>query len=245
MQDLSNRRHSRDMRRSIESIHSIAMPDDGPFGDPAVSLDISGSQGTVINPHLPVAGTARFRYDFWKNVRVGDFVRVKNDDEIPADLLILATSDNDGACYVETKNLDGETNLKVRQALKCGQRIRHSHDCEKAQFWIETEPAHANLYSFNGVAKWYDYNSPDYDDSYPENSPVGFEAVTINNVLLRGCSLRNTDWVIGVALLLALKLKLCSMPVKLLPRRVEFLVSLIGPSFATLPFCLSFASFLV
>ena len=37
---------------------------------------------------------------------------------IPADLLILNTSDVKGAAYVETKNLDGETNLKIKSANK-------------------------------------------------------------------------------------------------------------------------------
>ena len=38
-------------------------------------------------------------------------------EEIPADLIILATSNEDALCYVQTSNLDGETNLKTRFAL--------------------------------------------------------------------------------------------------------------------------------
>lgn len=171
-----------------------------------------GFKGTIINPKTVPTGNARFRYDYWKNVRVGDFVRVHNNDEIPADLLILSTSDSDGACYVETKNLDGETNLKVRQALKCGQMIKHSSDCERAEFWIESEKAHANLYSFNGVCKWRDHsvdpselnsangNSQFYDGPIEDDKTICSEPISINNILLRGCSLRNTKWIIGVVL---------------------------------------------
>ncbi|KZV80365.1 hypothetical protein EXIGLDRAFT_630413, partial [Exidia glandulosa HHB12029] len=45
-------------------------------------------------------------------VEVGDILLLRNDDQIPADVVVLATSDpqGDGLCYVETKNLDGETN---------------------------------------------------------------------------------------------------------------------------------------
>ena len=75
-----------------------------------------------------------FKKDAWKSLLVGDFIRIYNDDELPADVIVLSTSDADGACNVETKNLDGETNLKVRQALRCGRTLRHARDCERAEF---------------------------------------------------------------------------------------------------------------
>ncbi|KAF5097525.1 hypothetical protein D0Z00_002357 [Geotrichum galactomycetum] len=161
---------------------------------------IQGNPDSVLDPHRQISGKAKFKRDFWKNIRVGDFIRVQNNEEIPADMIVIATSDADGACYVETKNLDGETNLKVRQALKCGQGIKHSPDCERAEFWIESEKAHPNLYSFNGVAKWYQYNTPGFDRNSSVKPPIGSEPISINNMLLRGCSLRNTKWIIGVVL---------------------------------------------
>lgn len=150
--------------------------------------------GSVIDPQITPAGEAKFKRDYWKNVRVGDFVRIYNDEEIPADIIILSTSDSDGACYVETKNLDGETNLKVRHALYASRGIRHAKDCETAVFTLESEHPHANLYSYGGVIKWMQK-----DAKFPEKegTPMA-EPVSINNMLLRGCTLRNTDWAIGV-----------------------------------------------
>ena len=150
--------------------------------------------GSLINPNLHVEGKARFHRDFWKNVQVGDFVRIYNDDQIPADVVILSTSDPDGACYVETKNLDGETNLKVRHALRSGRKIKHARDCEKTEFVIESEPPQPNLYQYSAVARWNQRN-PKLPDS--EGEPMA-EPISINNLLLRGCNLRNTDWVLGV-----------------------------------------------
>ncbi|KAK7840839.1 phospholipid-transporting atpase 3 [Quercus suber] len=54
----------------------------------------------------------------WKKLQVGDIVRVKQDGFFPADLLFLASTNSDGVCYIETANLDGETNLKIRKALE-------------------------------------------------------------------------------------------------------------------------------
>ncbi len=150
----------------------------------------------VINHNIPAAGAARFAKDAWKSLQVGDFVRIYNDDELPADVIILSTSDPDGACYVETKNLDGETNLKVRQALRCGRALKHARDCERAQFVVESEAPQPNLYKYNGAIKWQQAQSQDLE-AEPEEMT---EPITIDNILLRGSNLRNTEWVLGVIL---------------------------------------------
>jgi phospholipid-translocating ATPase len=152
--------------------------------------------GTVLDMSKQTPGKARFKRDQWKSLQVGDFVRLYNEDPIPADIVILSTSDPDGACYVETKGLDGETNLKVRQALHCGRQIRHARDCEKAEFVIESEAPHANLYSYNGAVRW-DQRDPRFPEA-PRKEMV--EPITINNILLRGCNLKSTEWVLGVVL---------------------------------------------
>jgi len=150
--------------------------------------------GSLIDPTKPVTEKAGFKKDYWKNVQVGDFVRIYNEDQIPADVVILSTSDPDGACYVETKNLDGETNLKVRQALHSGRNVKHARDCERTAFVIESEPPHDNLYQYSGVVRWKQRDPKNAE--LPGNDMA--EPISINNLLLRGCSLRNTEWVLAV-----------------------------------------------
>ena len=152
--------------------------------------------GNVINPTAEAAGKAHFKRDFWKNVQVGDFVRIFNNDQVPADIVVLATSDPEGGCYVETKNLDGETNLKPRVSLRCGREIKHPRDCERAEFMIDSEPPHANLYQYEGTIRWKQHDAANPD--VPPHDMV--EPISISNLLLRGCSIKNTKWVLGVVL---------------------------------------------
>ncbi|RUS20286.1 hypothetical protein BC937DRAFT_95535 [Endogone sp. FLAS-F59071] len=148
--------------------------------------------------------TSRWCETLWEEVRVGDLVYLGNDEAVPADIIILATSEPDGLCYVETQNLDGETNLKIRRSLNATNELRTPADCEKAQFYIESEPPHANLYSYNGVLRWSITNEEDgeSDDEYsnPGVAHTKTEAITHNEILLRGHVLRNTGFVIGLVM---------------------------------------------
>jgi P-type E1-E2 ATPase len=57
----------------------------------------------------------------WYELEVGNIVKVSSRETVPADLVILGVAEKQepaqGVCYVETKSLDGETNLKLRQAM--------------------------------------------------------------------------------------------------------------------------------
>lgn len=116
---------------------------------------------------------------------------LRDNEQIPADIVVLSTSNADSLAFVETKNLDGETNLKVRKALKATSSVNSEEDLEHAHFMVDSEPPHANLYSYNGVLK---YRPPPDGKDYEEKQ----EAITINELLLRGCMIRNTKWVIGL-----------------------------------------------
>lgn len=164
---------------------------DNPFKDQRDSFQAPRKSMQLVRKSFQThPRTLKYAKKFWKDVRVGDMLRIYNNEEIPADMIILATSDDDNCCFTETKNLDGETNLKVKQALKYGSsyhNIRKADDLVNATFEIDSEGPHANLYSYQGNFK-YGYEKGEYQQ----------EAITINNMLLRGCMLRNTKWVVGI-----------------------------------------------
>merc|ERR1712066_818992 len=61
--------------------------------------------------------TKQYKPQAWKKIRVGDIILLRLNDVIPADLLLLKSSDKKGICFIETANIDGETNLKQRRVV--------------------------------------------------------------------------------------------------------------------------------
>ncbi|CAE6450639.1 unnamed protein product [Rhizoctonia solani] len=198
--------------RSLEDIQSVTTAESGGRQDhsyppmPSMMTLAAGGSDTYASRSAPTFSTIHASHDpgpiptwertLWKKLEVGDIVLLRDNDQVPADTIVLATSDADGLAYVETKNLDGETNLKLRKALKATRWISSEEDLApgRCQFVIDSEPPHAGLYVYNGVLRYRTRSSSDG----PIEDKV--EPVTINEVLLRGCTLRNTDWVIGLVL---------------------------------------------
>ncbi|XP_067042057.1 phospholipid-transporting ATPase IA-like isoform X1 [Acropora muricata] len=119
----------------------------------------------------------------WTEVQVGDIVKVVNGQFFPADLIILSSSEPMGMCYIETSNLDGETNLKIRQALPLTAKMTSLLDVRCMQGRVECEGPNNRLYDFVGNITFQSQKSV----------PLGPD-----QVLLRGAHLRNTQWIFGL-----------------------------------------------
>ena len=118
---------------------------------------------------------------------VGDFVLLRNNDPVPADMVIVSTSEPENLCFLETKNLDGETNLKVKKGLHELAHIKTPAQCSRIKFVIDSELPNPNLYVYHAVAVLK-----------PQNQPQIVVPISADGILLRGCYVRNTAWVIGV-----------------------------------------------
>ena len=58
-----------------------------------------------------------FRQMQWQHLNVGDVIEISRDEVVPADAVIINSSEPLSVCYLDTSSLDGESNLKLRQAL--------------------------------------------------------------------------------------------------------------------------------
>ncbi|KAK6202765.1 aminophospholipid translocase and ATPase [Scheffersomyces amazonensis] len=161
------------------------------------------NENSLLNPILQAQNENSSKIDTcfknrrWKDISVGDMIRVRANEEVPADVIILSTSDVEGNCYIETKNLDGETNLKNKSSIHCGgnQNLKHAQDLGNTKFWVECDPPNNNLYAFKGTIHYENYDSNKNLINSDEKEPLNND-----NVLLRGCTLRNTKWIIGLVI---------------------------------------------
>ncbi|XP_050236678.1 phospholipid-transporting ATPase 3 [Mercurialis annua] len=120
----------------------------------------------------------------WKKLQVGDIVRIKQDGFFPADLLFLASTNQDGVCYIETANLDGETNLKIRKALERTWDYLTPEKAAEFKGEVQCEQPNNSLYTFTGNLIIQKQTLP----------------LSPNQLLLRGCSLRNTVYIVGAVI---------------------------------------------
>ncbi|GJP57010.1 hypothetical protein CLOM_g16051 [Closterium sp. NIES-68] len=120
----------------------------------------------------------------WRELRVGDIVQVEGDTYFPADLICLASSSDDGSCYVETMNLDGETNLKLRKALHETYALDGSQ-LARLRGTVECEHPNVSIYTFTGKMRLEGL----------QETPI---FLSPTNILLRGSKLRNTRFAVGL-----------------------------------------------
>ena len=122
----------------------------------------------------------------WVNVAVGDLVRVESEEPFPADLILVASSEPEGLCYIETANLDGETNLKIKQALPETSTLVSSSELSRLGGRLRSEQPNSSLYTYEGTLTM--------------QAGGGEKELALNpeQLLLRGATLRNTPWIHGV-----------------------------------------------
>lgn len=83
-----------------------------------------------------------------KDLRVGHIISVHSGERIPADLIILQTSDSIGTTFIKTTQLDGETDWKLRRSIPITQGSSNLFSFSRVLFEIETP--RPQIYDFSG-----------------------------------------------------------------------------------------------
>ncbi|XP_077235972.1 phospholipid-transporting ATPase 1-like [Tasmannia lanceolata] len=133
------------------------------------------------NRMATVLVNGQFESKKWKNIRVGEIIRVCANDTLPCDMVLLSTSDPTGVAYVQTINLDGESNLKTRYAKQ--ETLSRMPEEGGIEGLIKLEQPNRNIYGFMA------------------NMEIDGERFSLgpSNIILRGCEIKNTTWAVGVA----------------------------------------------
>jgi phospholipid-transporting ATPase len=135
-------------------------------------------------------------------LEVGNYIVLVQDEQVPADVLILSTSDVQNVCYIETALLDGETNLKIRTSLSETSSILIGKEYTEAAQKIyklegsslKSEHPNNRLYTYEGSVKM-------------RGNPRGIPCDN-SNIILRGSALKNTKWVMGMIVFTGIETKL-------------------------------------
>lgn len=140
----------------------------------------------------------KFKKIYWKDIKLGHIIKVYNNSFIPCDLILLKTEEinsceenkeensnqNRMHCYVNTMNLDGESNLKIKRVNP------DLLSCKEKQYFNEskiiTHKPNSNIYKFNAKFRIAESNV----------DPI---ILNIDNLLLRGCCLKQTKSILGIA----------------------------------------------
>ena len=107
-------------------------------------------------------------------------VHLSVNEMIPADIVVLRSSDEHGLCYIDTQNLDGETNLKQREVPRGFVDRQQNFQPQDFRSSLECDLPTTKIYRFNGTIM----------HATGEKVPVGKD-----NLLLRECVLKNTDFI--------------------------------------------------
>ena len=127
----------------------------------------------------------------WERIRVGNILKLSQDEQVPADIVLLSTEDGAEVAYVETSNLDGENNFKQKNVLKdtamafAGNSRNFRENLKKLQEAVlKIEQPNSSLYQFSGSLKLKEF---------PHAC-----LISIDNLILRGSTLKNTKNVYGI-----------------------------------------------
>ncbi|XP_016407251.1 probable phospholipid-transporting ATPase IIB [Sinocyclocheilus rhinocerous] len=129
------------------------------------------------------------------DIQVGDLIIVEKNQRIPADMILLRTSEKTGSCFIRTDQLDGETDWKLRIAVACTQRLPALGDLFSISAYVYAQKPELDIHSFEGNFTWEDCDPPIHESLSIENtlwaSTVVASGTVIGVVIYTGKEMRS------------------------------------------------------
>lgn len=143
----------------------------------------------------------------WRQILTGNLIKIKRGEFVPADVVLLYSSNEKSDCYLETKNLDGETNLKMKVVPEQVRAlVKEERDCQSlVGFAFDYEEPNPLLYSFSGRLSSGEQTIP----------------IEAKSILLRGCLVKNTAFVVGAVVFTGHCTKIMMNSLKTKPKRSD------------------------
>lgn len=116
-----------------------------------------------------------------KSLHVGDIVKICREEDVPADIIVLSSSDSQGLCFIETSNLDGETTMKIKMSKTETSHLNNEELLSNVKIKVACEPPHKH-FDFNGVISFEGKRD---------------QSLTYDHFIPRSSTLLNTDYIYG------------------------------------------------
>ncbi|PRP77110.1 hypothetical protein PROFUN_12965 [Planoprotostelium fungivorum] len=147
--------------------------------------------------------SGKFEKVKWSKLKAGHIVKIKEKQQIPADVVLLSSSEEKGIAFVEASSLDGEAGLRRREPLKQTADLNNE---EALKEWlqqgviVECERPNERMSSFEGRIKFEESNEKfqHESDREEESEESGQLPLTMKQMLLRSCTLESTEWAVGI-----------------------------------------------
>eukprot|EP01104_Vermistella_antarctica_P016062 TRINITY_DN53_c0_g3_i1.p1 TRINITY_DN53_c0_g3~~TRINITY_DN53_c0_g3_i1.p1 ORF type:complete len:1335 (-),score=277.74 TRINITY_DN53_c0_g3_i1:1063-5067(-) len=136
------------------------------------------------------------------DIKVGDLIVVKTDQRIPADMVLLRTTEKNGASFIRTDQLDGETDWKLRRAVVSTQKLSSDQDLFHYSGSLYAATPLKDIYKFEGTMRFIDPSISSSDDSLGDDATdiIGLQNYQSDSASAKGfsrmesVSVENTLW---------------------------------------------------
>lgn len=122
-----------------------------------------------------------------QDIKVGHIIKVKQNQRVPADLVLFYTTEKGGSVFIKTDQLDGETDWKLRKAIPQTQRSNPAESVVHSPGYLIAAAPNDEIYDFKGV-----YRSKLHDDDE--------EALSLENTIWANTVLASPGYILGMVL---------------------------------------------